>query len=169
MWMVASWIPAAPPSSRSVISVENRLDSAHIRYMRSSISDQSHASVPPAPAWIVTNALQWSLGPPSIERNSNESKSASACLQAARISSSNSSVLGLLGQLDRGPEVVGLPDQGLERLEDRVQALQLLDDLLGLLLVVPEGRAVHLLLERVAARLLFAEVKESLEDGGSCR
>ena len=40
---------------------------------------------------------------------------------------------------------------------------------LGLLLVVPEGRAVHLLLERVAARLLFAQVKESLEDGRSAR
>ena len=118
MWMVASWMPAAPPSSRSVISVVNRLDSAHIRYIRSSISDQSHASVPPAPAWIVTKALQWSLGPPSIERNSNASKSASACSQAVADLVVELVGLGLLGQLDRGPEVVGLPDQGLERLED---------------------------------------------------
>ena len=77
--------------------------------------------------------------------------------------------LGLFGQLDRGTEIVGLPDQRLERLQDRVQALELLDHPLGFLLVVPEGRAVHLLLERVAVSLLFAEVKESLGDGGSCR
>ena len=40
---------------------------------------------------------------------------------------------------------------------------------LGLLLVVPERRAVHLLLERVAVQLLFAQVKESLGVGGSGR
>ena len=71
-----SWMPAAPPSSRSVIWVVKRFDSAHIRYIRRSISAQSQASVPPAPAWIVTKALQWSFGPPSIERSSNASKSA---------------------------------------------------------------------------------------------
>ena len=61
-------------------------------YIRSSISAQSQASVPPAPAWMVTKALQWSLGPPSIDRSSNASKSASARLTASRISSSNSSI-----------------------------------------------------------------------------
>ena len=89
MWIVASWMPADPPSSRSVICVENRFDSAHIRYMRSNISAQSQASVPPGPAWIVTKPLQWSLGPPSIDRNSNELKSSSAWRHAVAIPSSN--------------------------------------------------------------------------------
>ena len=56
-----------------------------------------------------------------------------------------------------------LADEGLERLEDAVQRLQLLDDLLGLLLVVPEAGAFHLLAELIATGLLVAQVKESLE------
>ena len=144
MWIVASAMPAAPPSSRSVISVLKPFDSAHIRYMRRSISAQSQASVPPAPAWMVRKTLQWSLGPPSIDRSSNASKSASACFD--RVADLVVELVGLrlLGQLDRRREVVGLLDQLLEWLEHRVERLQLLDDRLGLLLVVPEGRALHL-------------------------
>ena len=169
MWMVASWMPAAPPSSRSVISVLNPLVSAHIRYIRISISDQSHASVPPAPAWIVKKALQWSLGPPSIERNSNALNSASACLAEPLTSSSNSSVSASSASSISRFEVLGLANQLLERLEHGVECLQFRDDPLGFLLIVPEGGAVHLLLESVPMGLFVAEVKESLEAGGSSR
>ena len=162
-------MPAAPPSSRSVISALNPLDSAHIRYIRISISDQSQASVPPAPAWIVTNALQWSFGPLSIERNSNAVKSASACLQAARISSSNSSVSASSASSIVAWRLSAWRTRASNGLRTVLRPFSSCDDGLGLLLVVPEGRAVHLLLERVAMRLLFAEVKESLAVGGSCR
>ena len=50
----AVWMPATVPSSRSMMSALKPFDSAHIRYMRSSISAQSHASVPPSPGWTVT-------------------------------------------------------------------------------------------------------------------
>ena len=49
-----------------------------------SISAQSQASVPPAPAWIVTKALQWSLGPLSIDCSSNASKSLLSLLRGRR-------------------------------------------------------------------------------------
>ena len=71
-----------------------------------------------------------------------------------------------LGQLDRGRQVIGLPDDILEGFEHRVERLHLSDDALGLLLVVPERGALHLAVECVAAGLLFAQVKESLVNGG---
>ena len=48
--MVALLMPASSPSSWSRISVLKRWRSAQRRYIRSSISAQSVASVPPAPA-----------------------------------------------------------------------------------------------------------------------
>ena len=127
--------------------VANRFDSAHIRYMRRSISAQSQASVPPAPAWIVTKALQWSFGPAEHRaqlerleivlgllawpRGSRRRTSSSPASSASSIEASRSSACST---------------KLLERLEHRVERLELRDDPLGLLLVVPEGRAVHLLL-----------------------
>ncbi len=72
-------------------------------------------------------------------------------------------VAGLLGHFEEHFHVIGLAGEGLERLEDAVEGLQLGNDTLGGVLVVPERGAFHLLREIVATGLLVAEVKESLE------
>ena len=58
-------MPVSSPSVWSRISVAKRWRSAQRRYIRSSISAQSVASVPPAPALIVRRALRWSYSPPN--------------------------------------------------------------------------------------------------------
>ena len=113
-------------------------------YMRMSISAQSQASVPPAPAWIVRKALQWSLGPLSIDWSSNALKSLSAFSTSGLDVGIELVGLGFLGQLDRGRQVFGLRDQLFERLEHPVERLQLGDDRFGLVLVVPERRTFHI-------------------------
>jgi hypothetical protein len=69
--------------------------SAQRRYMRSSISAQSCASVPPAPAWMSTKALapsilpenmRWNSSfPPSRRLRSTSATTASRCLRRSRI------------------------------------------------------------------------------------
>ena len=56
-------IPAISPSRKSSTWIWNPLRSAHLLYIRYSILAQSQDSVPPAPAWIVTMALQESYSP----------------------------------------------------------------------------------------------------------
>jgi hypothetical protein len=55
----------------SISSVFQPRDSHQRRYMRSSISAQSCASVPPAPAWMSTNALAESILPENMRWNSS--------------------------------------------------------------------------------------------------
>ncbi len=54
--------------------------------MRSSISAQSCASVPPAPGWIVTMALPGSCSPPSMRCSSSRCSASSISLQLAAAS-----------------------------------------------------------------------------------
>src|SRR5262249_20159694 len=59
---------------------------------------------------------------------------------------------------------VQLADGGVQLfvgLQEGVERLELLDDLLGLVLVVPEGRLAHLVGQLGAQRLLASDVKES--------
>ena len=118
MWTLASWMPAAPPSSRSVISALNPLDSAHIRYIRISISAQSHASVPPAPAWTRQERVAVIVGP-AEHRSELERAEIRLGLLGGRADLVVEFIgLGFFGQLDRGLQVLGLADQVLERLEE---------------------------------------------------
>ena len=75
-----------------------------------------------------------------------------AC-RPSRISSSNSSVSASSASSIVASRLSAWRTSSSNGLRTDVEALQLLDDRLGLLLVVPERRAVHLLLERVAMRL----------------
>ena len=64
-------MPATSPSEASISSVFQPRDSQNRRYMRSRISAQSWASVPPAPAWMSTKQLVWSCSPENMRRNSS--------------------------------------------------------------------------------------------------
>src|SRR5437588_2463894 len=59
---VALFKPASSPRDSSTISVSNPRRSAHLRYMRSSISTQSWASTPPWPTEMVMTALWFAYG-----------------------------------------------------------------------------------------------------------
>ena len=87
--------PVCSPSVWSRTSVENRCRSAQRRNMRSSISAQSVASVPPAPALIVTSAPRWSYSPEkrrAVRSRSNVTRSVSASRSiSASISASSAS------------------------------------------------------------------------------
>ena len=58
---VALLMPATSPGEASIISVANPRRSPQRRYMRSSISAQSCASVPPDPAWMSRKAFAASI------------------------------------------------------------------------------------------------------------
>src|SRR5258708_22758662 len=70
-------MPADSPGSTSVGSISQPRDSAHRWYIRMSILAQSHDSVPPAPALMLTMQLLRSCGP---LRNTFNSR-ASSCLK----------------------------------------------------------------------------------------
>ena len=93
--MVALLIPATSPAETSINSVLKPCPSPQRRYIRSSISAQSCASVPPDPAWISTKALQASISPENIRRNSRPTTSVSRSFKSSIIlfilSSSSSS------------------------------------------------------------------------------
>src|SRR5665213_2204462 len=96
---VADLIPYSSPGLVSSISVLKPRSAAQRRYMRSSISAQSCASVPPASAWIMTTASPSSYSP---------LKSASSC----RRSSSRRN-----GTIEVAPSIVPLRGE-LERLQE---------------------------------------------------
>ena len=64
-------MPATSPPETSISSVFQPRASHQRRYMRSSISAQSCASVPPAPAWMSTNAFVASILPENMRWNSS--------------------------------------------------------------------------------------------------
>src|SRR5574337_924455 len=76
-------MPATSPPLTSINSVFQPRDSHQCRYMRSSISAQSCASVPPAPAWISTKAFAASILPENIRWNSSLPTSASTLARSA--------------------------------------------------------------------------------------
>ena len=75
---VADLIPASSPGLTSSTSVLKPRSSAQRRYMRRRISAQSCASVPPAPAWIVTTASPASYSPEKSASSCSRSSSARA-------------------------------------------------------------------------------------------
>src|SRR2546421_791045 len=80
---VALFRPASSPRDSSTISVSKPRRSAHLRYMRMSISTQSCASTPPCPTEIVTTALWFAYG--SVKRRS------SSCARTSLASDARSS------------------------------------------------------------------------------
>src|SRR5438309_1865740 len=69
--------------------------------------------------------------------------------------------LVLLGQLGGGAQLLGVAGEGLVGLQDDVELLLLGDDLLGLLLAVPEAGGAHLRRQLVELFLLGRDVKGS--------
>jgi hypothetical protein len=66
-------MPATSPGLSSSSSALKPLRSQYFRYWRSSICAQSHASVPPAPAWMSRKQLLGSAGLLNMRRNSSAS------------------------------------------------------------------------------------------------
>ena len=134
-------------------SVPKRWRSAQRRYMRSSISAQSVASVPPAPALMLTSAARSSYWP----ENSSAVRSPLVVrceggvlsLDAAGHLRSSGGIAGQLGQLD---QVVGATDDVVPGGQLLAQAVRLAQDALRLALVVPEVWRGRPLVERVEAR-----------------
>src|SRR5215475_11075960 len=117
---VADLRPYSSPGLDSITSVLRPRCSAQRRYMRSRISAQSCASVPPASDWIVTTA-----SPPSY----SPEKSASSCSRASSPCTSRST----------------FPDEELEPVLRDVRG----ELARGALLVRPEVGLCELLLELV--------------------
>src|SRR5258708_2777421 len=77
--------PASSPGEVSMTSVSKPLRSAHLRYMRMSISTQSCASTPPCPTDSVTTALWLANGSVNSRSSSRERRSS----EIAALSSSS--------------------------------------------------------------------------------
>ena len=65
------------------------------------------------------------------------------------------------GHFDHGGQVAHAADDIFQRLDNRLQALEPADDLLGLLAVIPKIALPHLVFDRGDLRFLPGEVKES--------
>ena len=89
--------------------------------MRSNISAQSCASVPPAPAWMSRNALCESILPANMRRNSSSSSSlvtvcdlADDVAERARVLFLARELVELAGFVERLLDAVQRRDDGLE-------------------------------------------------------
>ena len=141
MTSVALLMPAVSPGSTSVTSTCQPRVSAQRWYMRRSMFAQSHDSVPPAPALMLMMQLLLSWRPLRKTFSSSES---SSLKNLAEVLFQFLLDLGLggfrlrLAQLDHDVEVFEL----LLRLEQRfglvAEGIGLVNELLGLLAVIPE-------------------------------
>ena len=107
--------------------------------MRRSISAQSVASVPPAPALIVRIAARSSCSPENSSAVRSRPKSVSSAAAFAVELGLELGIGGLVEELERGLEVGGAGEQVTPRLDLGAQAVGLAQDLLGAALVVPES------------------------------
>ena len=161
--------PACSPSCWSMISVAKRCRSAQRRYIRSSISAQSVASVPPAPALIVSSAGRSSYSP---ENNSVVRSRPKLGLEGRGVAFELGLELGvgcLVEQVDGGEEVVRPPEEALPQGDLLAQPVSLAKDLLCGALIVPEARLLGQLLELGDASVLGRKVKASPRSRGSAR
>src|SRR3954451_10420670 len=154
---VADLMPASSPADASLSSTFIPRRSAQRISMRSSISAQSWESVPPAPALTVTTASPPSYSPANRRASSSSARRSSI---EARASSSSAAVDSSSGPPARGRghptpaahlrERLEVVDVALERAEG-LQAPGGARVLSGhgrrVLLVVPEARRRHLLLQ----------------------
>ena len=107
--------------------------------MRSSISAQSLASVPPSRALIVRIAPAASWGPLS---RALSSRSSTICARrwTSRVDLRRHRFV-FLGHLEQRRQVFAAQLHFFQRADDRLERFQLADHLLSRLLVVPETRA----------------------------
>ena len=135
--------------------------------MRSSISAQSVASVPPAPALIVTSAPRWSYSPEkssAVRSRSNETRSASASRSiSASISASSASAARSISS----SRPVARDSRSRQSRELAAQPVGLAKDSLRSSLVVPESRDADQRVELRDARFLGREVKDAPRSRGS--
>ena len=138
-------MPASSPGLASSSSTSKPRRSAQRIIIRSTISAQSCASVPPAPALTVTSASPASYGP---EKSRASSSSPSRALDAVELLVDLvGERLVLVGELDQRLEVVDVALELLPGLEPARGARVLGADLGGVLLVVPEAGRAHVALE----------------------
>jgi hypothetical protein len=88
--IVALRMPATSPAVSSITSVLKPFLSQYLRYWRSSIAAQSHASVPPAPAWMSMKQLLGSSGLSNMRRNSSSAIELSSLAASLSIAASPS-------------------------------------------------------------------------------
>ena len=139
----APLIPASSPSLRSRTSTEKPRRSAHRVYMRISISAQSCASVPPAPALISTWANAEIVGT-GEQRPQPEGLQVVAQFRDVAVELRRHFWVGFsLKQLGEFASAGLARGQDREGLHPPAQLLHLLHDVLRLLLVVPERPVGH--------------------------
>ena len=160
-------MPACSPACSSTTSALNRWRSAQRRYIRSSISAQSVASVPPAPALIVSTAFLASYSP---ENSSSVRSRANSRPEGVRLAREVGLGLGV-GRVDEEvDELLEVRGALLERAPQAdllAQALGLADDLLRGALVVPEPGLDGAGVELRYAAFLGGEVKDAPRSTGS--
>ncbi len=131
--------------------------------MRMSICAQSHASVPPPPAWILRNALVASCGAAEhgaqLERFELLREAAELGCQFAL------EAAVLLAQLGERLEVLQPDMEIFVGIDQAIERLELLDDLLGPFGVVPEVRLTHQAGQLVALGPFARDVKDCPADG----
>jgi hypothetical protein len=125
---VADLMPATSPPLASISSVFQPRDSHQRRYMRSRISAQSWASVPPAPAWMSTKAFDESILPENMRWNSSFLDIVGIALDVVDHRNRRAFVVFHLGELEssfRADEAVGeVADAVHDLLELRAFAAQ---------------------------------------------
>ena len=119
-------------------SALNRWRSHHRRYIRWSISAQSVASVPPAPALIVSTAFLASYSPENSSSVRSRANSAAQGVGLAREVGLGVGVGRVGEEVEQLLEVRGALLERAPGVDLVAQALGLADDLLRAALVVPE-------------------------------
>ena len=168
MSIVALLMPAPSPGSASVTSTSQPRASAQRWYMRRSMFAQSHDSVPPAPALMLRMQLLLSCRP---LRKTFSSSASSSLKNLAEVAFQFLLDLGLgglrlgLAQLDHHLEILELLLRLEQRLDLVAEGVGLVDELLGLLAVVPEVLGRHQGVDLAQAFLRAGHVKETSAGG----
>ena len=151
-------MPAPSPSCRSARATLKPFPSHHRRYIRRSISPQSCASVPPAPAWIVRMAFRSSSSPLSMLRNSRSPIPCSTRPRSASISEARDSSFDSSASSRSDSES---PPQGVPPVDPFLPRADHLHHLLRGDIVVPELGRLGLLLELPHFFFLGVDVKDT--------
>ena len=137
--------------------------------MRRSISAQSVASVPPAPALIVMSAPRSSYSPREEQRGALALVRRPERLGVALDLGEQLGVVGLGGEVGQLLEAGGARSRSRQSVDLGAQPLGLAKDPLGRALVVPEAGRRRQRVELREARFLGGEVKAAPRSRGSAR
>ena len=159
--------PACSPSCWSRISVGKRCRSAQRRYIRRSISVQSVASVPPAPALIDRSAGRSSYSPEKRSAVRSREKSVSSEAKSRSSSASSSASGASYRSSTAASRSSARVSSSLPGGDLAAQAVGLAQDLLSGSTVVPEPVFLGLRLYLGDARFLGRKVKDAPRSTGS--